>query len=79
MHDIIGHYNRFDIFDLRVNKEARNRLAISNAQPQTGLAPSSAVAADPSTGGQRMTQPASPNRTGASEDGANAQIELRTY
>ena len=39
MHDIIGHYNRFDIFDLHVNKEAKTPLAISNAQPQTGLSP----------------------------------------
>jgi nitrilase len=54
MHDIIGHYNRFDIFDLRVNKEAKAPLAISNAQPQTGLPPPSRVLTDTAPNERRM-------------------------
>jgi aliphatic nitrilase len=30
MHDIIGHYNRFDIFDLRVNRSTRNPISLIN-------------------------------------------------
>lgn len=31
MHDIVGHYNRFDVFDLHVNKRANASLTITNS------------------------------------------------
>lgn len=35
MHDIVGHYNRFDIFDLRVNKRANRPLTtVNEVEPQ---------------------------------------------
>ena len=41
MHDIIGHYNRFDIFDLRVNRQALTpvRFADASVQEDLSLAP----------------------------------------
>ena len=39
MHDIVGHYNRFDIFDLRVNTRAHRSVTLSdNDFPRTSLA-----------------------------------------
>lgn len=33
MHDIIGHYNRFDVFQLQVNKQEQHALHVSHGQP----------------------------------------------
>jgi aliphatic nitrilase len=33
MHDIIGHYNRFDIFQLHVNREPQSRIVFADPPP----------------------------------------------
>lgn len=40
MHDIIGHYNRFDIFQLHVNRQPQNRVVFHDLPP-VNLPPSS--------------------------------------
>ena len=35
MHDIIGHYNRFDIFQLHVNRQPQNRVVFHDLPPVT--------------------------------------------
>lgn len=35
MHDITGHYNRFDIFQLHVDRTPRNRVTFDDAAPST--------------------------------------------
>ena len=36
MHDITGHYNRFDIFQLHVNRQPQNRVVFHDLPPVTG-------------------------------------------
>ena len=37
MHDITGHYNRFDIFDLRVNRQSQQSVQFSDLQSEAQL------------------------------------------
>lgn len=40
MHDIIGHYNRFDVFDLRVNRQPQSPLSLDDqGEPGESLLP----------------------------------------
>ena len=36
MHDIVGHYNRFDIFDLRINRRAQAPLGLAEGERPAG-------------------------------------------
>lgn len=38
MHDIVGHYNRFDIFELKVNTAPQRPITLYGAAPAGGEA-----------------------------------------
>lgn len=47
MHDIIGHYNRFDVFDLRVNTRSLAPVTLDSAMTPTPQTMTAAAAATP--------------------------------
>jgi nitrilase len=46
MHDIIGHYNRFDVFQLHVNRTPQSRVVFTEGSDQSPSTPQ-AVAPPP--------------------------------